>query len=133
MIEKIDGFEINFNERSKIIETTVNLLKNKIPIIVGTGGVDTNKVIELTKNAKELGADASLIITPYYVKPPQRALITHFTNIADSVDLPMILYNCPGRTGIDMSTETISRLSLHPNIIGVKDASGELSRVKSLR
>ena len=128
-----EGSTINMSERSRIIETTVNLLKNKVPIIVGTGGVDTNKVIELTQNAKDLGADASLIITPYYVKPPQRALITHFTNIADSVDLPMILYNCPGRTGVDMSTETISRLSLHPNIIGVKDASGELNRVKLLR
>ena len=124
---------INMSERSRIIETAVNLLKNKIPIIVGTGAVDPNKVIELTKNAKDLGADASLVITPYYVKPPQRALITHFSTIADSIDLPMILYNCPGRTGVDMIPETISKLSLHPNIIGVKDASGDLSRVESLR
>ena len=128
-----EGSTINMSERSRIIETAVNLLKNKIPIIVGTGAVDPNKVIELTKNAKDLGADASLVITPYYVKPPQRALITHFSTIADSIDLPMILYNCPGRTGVDMIPETISKLSLHPNIIGVKDASGDLSRVESLR
>ena len=128
-----EGSTINMSERSRIIETAVNLLKNKIPIIVGTGAVDPNKVIELTKNAKDLGADASLVITPYYVKPPQRALITHFSTIADSIDLPMILYNCPGRTGVDMIPETISKLSLHPNIIGVKDASGDLSRVDPLR
>lgn len=128
-----EGSTINMSERSRIIETAVNLLKNKIPIIVGTGAVDPNKVIELTKNAKDLGADASLVITPYYVKPPQRALITHFSTIADSIDLPLILYNCPGRTGVDMIPETISKLSLHPNIIGVKDASGDLSRVESLR
>ena len=124
-----EGSTINMSERSRIIETAVNLLKNKIPIIVGTGAVDPNKVIELTKNAKDLGADASLVITPYYVKPPQRALITHFSTIADSIDLPMILYNCPGRTGVDMKPETISKLSIHPNIIGVKDATGDLNRV----
>ena len=128
-----EGSTINMSERSRIIETAINLLKNKIPIIVGTGSVDPNKVVELTKNAKDLGADASLVITPYYVKPPQRALITHFSTIADSIDLPMILYNCPGRTGVDMKPETISKLSIHPNIIGLKDATGDLSRVKYLR
>lgn len=128
-----EGSTINLKERTNIIKTTVDTIKGKIPIIVGTGTVNTDKVIELTQNAKDNGADASLIVTPYYVKPPQRALVDHYTKIADNVDLPMILYNCPGRTGVDMTTETISRLSLHPNIVGIKDASGDLNRVKLLR
>ena len=87
----------------------------------------------MTENAKLNGADATLIITPYYVKPPQRALIQHFTNIADTVDLPMILYNCPGRAGIDMIPETVQTISKHSNVIGIKDATGDLDRVKPLR
>jgi len=78
-------------------------------------------------------ADASLVITPYYVKPPQRALVQHFTHIADSVPLPMIVYNCPGRTGVDMKPETVAQFSKHPMIVGIKDATGDLSRVATIR
>lgn len=124
---------ISMEERTEIIKMSVKVLKGKIPIIVGTGTIDPNKVIELTQQAKDLGADASLIITPYYVKPPQRALVKHFTSIADKVALPIILYNCPGRTGVDMKPETIAECATHPMIIGVKDASGDLSRVKTFR
>jgi len=90
--------------------------------------------MELTQHAYDCGADASLIITPYYVKRPQRALIKHFQTIANAVPLPMILYNCPGRTGVDMKPETIAEcIASHPRIIGVKDATGDLNRVQQIR
>jgi len=123
----------NMDERTKIIKTSVAAVKGTLPIIVGTGTIEGSKVIELSKHALEHGADASLVITPYYVKPPQRALIAHFKAIADAVPLPMILYNCPGRTGVDMKPETLGQLASHPNIIGFKDASGDNGRVATLR
>lgn len=124
---------ISIEERTKIIQTSVRAVKGVLPIIIGTGSVDTLKAIALSKHALEHGADASLIITPYYVKPPQRALVTHFKAIADAVPLPMIVYNCPGRTGVDMKPATVAEFSSHPNIIGIKDATGDLTRVESLR
>ena len=87
----------------------------------------------MTQQAKDLGADAALIITPYYVKPPQRGLIQHYLHIANTVDFPIILYNCPGRTGVDLKPETVGELAKHKNIIGIKDATGDLSRVEVLR
>lgn len=124
---------ISLEERTEIIKTSVKAVDGAFPIIVGTGSIETHKVIELSKHALSLGADASLVITPYYVKPPPRALVTHFRTIADSVPLPMIVYNCPGRTGIDMKPETIAEVSSHPMIVGVKDASGDNARVGPLR
>lgn len=124
---------INLEERTKIIETAVKTVSGKFPVIVGTGTIETSKVIELGKHALQHGADATLVITPYYVKPPQRALIKHFTDIADAVDLPMIVYNCPGRTGVDMKPETVAQFCKHPRIVGIKDATGDLDRVASLR
>lgn len=128
-----EGSMIAEGERSKIIQTAVATVNGAFPIIVGTGTIETSKVISLSKNALENGADATLIITPYYVKPPQRALVKHFTSVADAVSIPMIVYNCPGRTGVDMKPETVAAFSSHPNIIGIKDATGDLSRVESLR
>jgi 4-hydroxy-tetrahydrodipicolinate synthase len=124
---------INMDERTEIIKRSVKTVNGAIPVIVGTGTIDTQKVIELSKHAMSLGADATLVITPYYVKPPQRALVTHFRTIADAVPLPMLLYNCPGRTGVDMKPETIAELASHPMIIGVKDATGDLTRISPLR
>lgn len=124
---------INMAERTEIIKTAVKTVNKAFPIIIGTGTIEPNKVIELSKHAKDCGADATLIITPYYVKPPQRALVKHFKHIADSVALPMVLYNCPGRTGVDMKPETIAECASHPNIVGVKDATGDLGRVKAIR
>ena len=124
---------ISMEERTAIIKTSVKVVNGAFPIIVGTGTIETEKVIALCQHAKDCGADASLVITPYYVKPPQRALVTHYRKIADSVDLPMIVYNCPGRTGVDLKPETIAEFSSHPMIIGVKDATGDISRVTSLR
>lgn len=107
---------ISMEEREKIIKTAVATVNGAFPIIVGTGTIDGTKVIELSKQALECGADATLIITPYYVKPPQRALVQHFLRIADAVPLPMILYNCPGRTGVDMKPATVAQMSTHPNV-----------------
>jgi 4-hydroxy-tetrahydrodipicolinate synthase len=120
-------------ERTEVIKASVKTVNGAIPVIVGTGTIETQKVIELSRHAMECGADATLVITPYYVKPPQRALVTHFKAIADSVPLPMIVYNCPGRTGVDMKPETIAEFSSHPMIVGVKDATGDITRVGSLR
>jgi len=124
---------INHEERSEIIKTSVRAVKGAIPVIVGAGTIETQRVIELSRHALQHGADASLIITPYYIKPPQRALVQHFKAVADAVSLPMILYNCPGRTGVDMKPETIAECAKHPNIIAVKDATGDLARVKQIR
>mmetsp|Transcript_18627 Transcript_18627/g.18720 ORF Transcript_18627/g.18720 Transcript_18627/m.18720 type:complete len:337 (-) Transcript_18627:98-1108(-) len=124
---------INMEDRTKIIQTSVKAVKGTLPIIIGAGSVQASHVIEYSKQALELGADASLVITPYYVKPPQRALVQHFNYIADTVPLPMIVYNCPGRTGVDMKPDTVGLLASHPNIIGIKDATGDISRVELLR
>lgn len=124
---------ISMEERGKIIDAAVATVSGKFPVIVGTGTIETSKVIELGKHAQAHGADATLVITPYYVKPPQRALVKHFSDIADAVDLPMIVYNCPGRTGVDMKPETVAQLAKHPRIVGIKDATGDLDRVAMLR
>jgi 4-hydroxy-tetrahydrodipicolinate synthase len=128
-----EGSTTSFDERTEVIKTAVSTIKGAMPVIVGTGTIEPNKVIELTKQAKDLKADASLVITPYYVKPPQRALVSHFTSIVEAVALPLIAYNCPGRTGVDMKPETIALMAKHPLIVGVKDATGDLTRVKSIR
>ena len=128
-----EGSMITLSERSEIIKTAVQVVNKAFPIIVGAGTIEPSKVIELSQNALDNGADATLLITPYYVKPPQRALVQHYKYIADNVPIPMILYNCPGRTGVDMKPETIAQLASHPYIIGVKDATGDLDRVKKIR
>ena len=124
---------VTMDERTEIIKTAVRTVNGAFPVVVGTGTIETQKVIELSKHAASLGADATLVITPYYVKPPPRALVQHYRTIADAVPLPMILYNCPGRTGIDMKPETIAEIASHPNVVGVKDATGDLARIASFR
>ena len=121
------------DEKVAVLETTMSVVQGKIPVVVGTGTIDTQATIDATMMAKDLGADASLVVTPYYVKPPQRALIKHFRTIADAVDLPMILYNVPGRTGVDMVPETVAELAKHDRIIGIKEATGDVDRVPTLR
>ena len=124
---------ISEKDRTEIIKTAVKTVAGAFPIIVGTGTIETDKVIDMCQNAKDCGADASLIITPYYIKPPQRALITHFRDIADAVDLPLVLYNCPGRTGVDLKPETVIELSKHEGIVGIKEATGDLERIPGIR
>lgn len=123
---------LSMQERESVLKVAVEEVKGKIPILCGTGTINPNSVKELTQQAIDLGCDGALVVTPYYVKPPQRALVKHFTDIAD-MGLPVILYNVPGRTACDMSIETIALCSQHQNIVGLKDATGDLSRVETTR
>ena len=123
---------VGIKEHLKIIDHTVKYAAKRIPIIAGTGANSTSEAIELTQEALNLGADACLLVTPYYNKPTQEGLFQHFKLIAESVSIDQILYNVPGRTAVDMSVDVISRLSEISNIIGIKDATGNLSVIKQL-
>ena len=120
-------------ERAEVMSAAREELGGKIPIVVGTGTISTEGTIAATKQAKLFGADAALVVTPYYVKPSQAGLIQHFTAIADASELPIILYNVPGRTGVDLSVESTIVLSRHPMIGGLKDATGDNTRVGPMR
>ena len=119
---------VSVEEHCELIKVTVEHVAKRIPVIAGTGGNSTTEAIELTKYAKSVGADASLQVVPYYNRPTQEGMYRHFRKIAESVDLPSILYNVPGRTVADMSNETILRLAQVPGIVGVKDATGNIGR-----
>ena len=123
---------VGVKEHLKIIKHTIEYAARRIPIIAGTGANSTSEAIELTQEAKNLGADACLLVTPYYNKPTQEGLFQHFKLIAESVDIDQILYNVPGRTAVNMSIETTARLSKISNIIGIKDATGDLAVIKGL-
>ena len=123
---------VGVKEHLKIIKHTIQYAARRIPIIAGTGANSTSEAIELTQEAKNLGADACLLVTPYYNKPTQEGLFQHFKLIADSVDIDQILYNVPGRTAVNMSVETTARLSEISNIIGIKDATGDLTIIREL-
>ena len=123
---------VGVKEHLKIIKHTIEYAARRIPIIAGTGANSTSEAIELTQEAKNLGADACLLVTPYYNKPTQEGLFQHFKLIAESVDIDQILYNVPGRTAVNMSVETTTRLSKISNIIGIKDATGDLAVIEEL-
>jgi len=120
---------LSHEEHKKVIEISVKECKGKIPVIAGTGSNSTSEAIELSKYAEKAGADGLLIVTPYYNKPTQEGLYQHYKKINDNVGIPIIIYNIPSRSVIDMSVETMARLYELKNIIGVKDATGDLSRV----
>lgn len=120
---------LNMDEHCEVIARTVALVKGRISVIAGTGANSTWEAIELTRCAQQGGADACLLVTPYYNKPPQQGLYLHHKKIAETVDIPQILYNVPGRTAVDMLPETVKRLSEVDNIIGLKDATGDLERL----
>ena len=124
---------LNTEEHCRAIKQCVEYAEKRIPIIAGTGANSTTEAIELTGCAKENGADACLLVTPYYNKPTQEGLFLHHKAVAEAVDIPQILYNVPGRTACDMLPETIGRLSMIANIVGVKEATGDLSRVAEIR
>lgn len=119
-------------EHVQVIKRVVELVHGKIPVIAGTGSNSTHEAIELSKAAKEVGADACLLVTPYYNKPTQEGLYRHFKAIAEAVAIPQVLYNVPGRTACDMLPETVERLAKVNNIIGIKEATGNLERAKEI-
>ena len=123
---------LSMAEHTQVIKEIIRVANKRIPIIAGTGANSTHEAIELTKEAKELGADAALLVTPYYNKPTQEGLFQHYKAIAEAADMPMILYNVPGRTGVDMENETVIRLADIPQIIGIKDATGDVPRGQAL-
>ena len=120
---------LSHNEHKKIIEIAVRECKGKIPVIAGTGSNSTEEAVELSKFAEKAGSDAILVVTPYYNKPTQEGLYQHYKKINDSVGVPIVIYNIPSRSVIDMEVETMARLYELKNIVGVKDATGDLSRV----
>ena len=119
---------VDFDEHCLLIKTAVSQVAGRVPVIAGTGANSTKEAIFLTQKAKELGADACLLVAPYYNKPTQEGLYQHFMAVANAVDIPQILYNVPGRTGCDISNDTTIRLSAHKNIVGIKDATGGIER-----
>ncbi|XID74899.1 4-hydroxy-tetrahydrodipicolinate synthase [Alkanindiges sp. WGS2144] len=123
---------LDMDEHAKVIEAVVRASNGRIPVIAGTGANSTKEAIELTRTAKNLGADAALLVTPYYNKPTQEGLYQHYKAVAEAVDLPQILYNVPGRTGVDMNNDTVVRLADVDGIIGIKDATGDLNRGNEL-
>ena len=120
---------LSHKEHEKVIELCINETKGKIPVIAGTGSNSTEEAISLTKHAEEAGADAALLVTPYYNKPTQEGLYQHYKAINDSCGIPMIIYNIPSRSAIDMTVDTMAKLFELKNIVGVKDATGILDRV----
>jgi len=119
-------------EHGELVRVAVEAAKGRIPIIAGTGGNSTSEAIDLTRHAKAVGATATLQVVPYYNKPTQEGLYRHFRKIAETVDLPVILYNVPGRTVADLSSDTTARLAQVPGIVGIKDATGDLARAADL-
>ncbi|OQX44754.1 MAG: 4-hydroxy-tetrahydrodipicolinate synthase, partial [Candidatus Sedimenticola endophacoides] len=120
-------------EHCRVIRQVVEFAAGRIPVIAGTGANATTEAIQLTRCAREAGADACLLVTPYYNKPTQEGLYLHHKAVAEAVEIPQILYNVPGRTACDMLPETVARLARIPNIVGVKEATGELDRVSEIR
>jgi 4-hydroxy-tetrahydrodipicolinate synthase len=123
---------LDVQEHTEVIRRVLKQVAGRIPVIAGTGANSTREAIDLTQSAKEAGADACLLVTPYYNKPTQEGLYQHFRHIAEAVAIPQILYNVPGRTACDMLAETVERLSAVPNIIGIKEATGDLQRARDI-
>lgn len=123
---------VDHDEHCELIRVAVEIARGRVPVIAGTGGNSTSEAIDLTAHAKRFGADATLQVVPYYNKPTQEGLYQHFRKVAETVDLPVILYNVPGRTVADLSTATTLRLTEVPGIVGLKDATGDLARAADL-
>ncbi len=124
---------LSHDEHKRVVELCIEVAKGKVPVIAGAGSNSTSEAIDLTRHAKEAGADAALVVTPYYNKPTQEGLYLHYEAIATAVDIPIVIYNIPGRSIVDMSVETMTRLAKLPNIVGVKDATNDLSRPLATR
>ena len=119
-------------EHNRVIDITIETVNGRVPVIAGTGSNSTTNTLRMTEHAKAAGADGALVVTPYYNKPTQAGLYAHYMKVADSVDIPVIIYNVPGRCGTDIESETIGKLSEHPNIVGLKEATGLLKRASEV-
>lgn len=129
-----EGSTLSMDEKIELLKIAIEERGDRnCPLILGTGTNNTKATIENTKIAKENGADAVLLVTPYYNKTSQRGLIAHYSAVADSVEIPMILYNVPGRTGMTIAPETVGKLASHPNIVGLKDATGDMKYMEAVR
>ncbi|WP_028320089.1 4-hydroxy-tetrahydrodipicolinate synthase [Desulfatiglans anilini] len=123
---------LNVEEHNRVIDITIEAVNKRVPVIAGTGGNSTMEAVELTAHAKRAGADASLQVTPYYNKPTQEGLYRHYKTIAEAVSLPMILYNVPGRTSVNLLPETVARLAEFPEVVAIKEASGNLAQMAEI-
>jgi 4-hydroxy-tetrahydrodipicolinate synthase len=123
---------LSHEEHEHVIDVAVEAVNGRVPVIAGTGSNSTAEALRLTKHAKKAGADGALLITPYYNRPTQEGLYRHFMTLADAVDIPIIVYNVPSRTGSDILPETVARLAEHPNIVGIKEATGSLRRASEI-
>jgi 4-hydroxy-tetrahydrodipicolinate synthase len=121
------------DEHRRVVELCVQIVAGRVRVMAGAGASDTAKAIERVRHAKTVGADGVLVVTPYYNRPSQAGLKAHFETIADAVQIPLMLYNVPGRTGVDLANETVATLAGHPNIIGIKDATGDMARPSWMR
>lgn len=121
---------LTHEEKIALIKATVQHVNGRVPVMAGTGSNNTQATIEFTNEVAQLGVDAALVVVPYYNKPDQRGMIAHFTKVADESKLPIMIYNIPGRTGVQMSVATIAKLAKHDNIIGIKDCTGNVNMAK---
>jgi len=124
---------LDLDEHKAVVELCVRVAAGRVRVIAGAGASATHKAIDLVRHAKTVGADGALVVTPYYNRPSQAGLRAHFEAVAEAVQLPILLYNVPGRTGVDLSNETVAALASHPNIVGIKDATGDLGRISWMR
>lgn len=123
---------LDYDEHYRVIEVTVNAVNKRVPVIAGTGANATDETIKITKKAKELGADAALLVSPYYNKPTQEGLYRHYKAVAESVDIPLVLYNVPGRTAVNILPSTVARLAEVNNIVAIKEATGDMKQVSEV-
>ncbi|MBI4313963.1 MAG: 4-hydroxy-tetrahydrodipicolinate synthase [Candidatus Omnitrophica bacterium] len=124
---------LSYDEHEQVVELVVQAARGRIPVIAGTGSNNTSEAIRLTRHAQQAGADAALLINPYYNRPTQEGLYRHFKAVAEAVEIPLVLYNIPSRTGVNMEPETFARLRNHKNIVGVKEASGSLEQMARIK
>lgn len=123
---------LDHSEHKKVIQSCIDQVNKRVPVLAGTGSNATSEAIELSQNAKQMGADGVLLISPYYNKPSQEGVYRHFKAIADNVAIPQVVYNVPGRTGMNMTAATTIRLAAHANIVGIKEASGDLTQASQI-
>ncbi|MCS7215818.1 MAG: 4-hydroxy-tetrahydrodipicolinate synthase [Thermodesulfovibrio sp.] len=123
---------LDYEEHYRVIEITVKVVNKRIPVIAGTGSNSTDEAIMITKKAEKLGADAALVVTPYYNKPTQEGLYRHYKELADKTGLPLVLYNVPGRTSVNLLPQTVARIAEHPRVVGIKEATGDMKQVSEI-